>query len=63
MFVLNNIFKRNIRLHPAEPMLLSSKRQAERILNDAGFELTDFYFGIRDLYTQTVVVGTPRPSP
>ncbi len=59
-FVLNNIFKRNIRLHPAEPMLLSSKRQAERILNDAGFEMTDFYFGMRDLYTQAVVVGAPR---
>jgi dolichol-phosphate mannosyltransferase len=45
------------RLHPPEVSLLGSRREAEAILCDAGFALVDYYFGVRELFVQCVVVG------
>ena len=56
-FVLNEILKKNIRLHPDEPSLIKSQAQAKQILEEAGFEMVEYYFGIRDMFTYAVVVG------
>lgn len=56
-FVLNNILKRNIRLHPEEISLAKSKKHVKEILNTAGFKLTEFYFGPADLFTHYVIVA------
>lgn len=56
-FVLNNILKKNIRLHPDEPSLIRSRAEAKRFLEAAGFTMVEYYFGIRDLFTYSVVVG------
>lgn len=62
-FILNDILKRKIKLHPDEISLIESKRQVENVLKDAGFNVTRFYFGPRDLFTYCVIVAkksTPK---
>jgi len=56
-FILNNILKRNIRLHPDEISLIESKKQVSEVLKAGGFKLTRFYFGPIGLFTYCVVVG------
>ena len=56
-FVLNNILKRNIRLHPEEVSLIGSKKSIEEILKITGFKLLKFYFGPKDLFTHCVIVA------
>lgn len=56
-FILNDILRRKIRLHPDEVSLIESKRQVENVLKDAGFKVTKFYFGPRDLFTYCVIVA------
>ena len=59
-FIMNEIFRKNIKLHPDEVSRLKSKEQAEFILKGAGFELIEYYFGIRDLFTQAVIIAEKR---
>ena len=56
-FILNDILKRNIRLHPEEISLIQSRKQVESFLRDNGFKLTSYYFGPKDFFTQCVVVA------
>lgn len=56
-FILNDILRRKIKLHPDELSLIDSKRQVENVLKDGGFKMTKFYFGPRDLFTYCVVVA------
>lgn len=56
-FVLNNILKRNIKLHPEEPNRVRSKKQIEYYLGLAKFKLVELYFGPRDFFTHAVVVA------
>jgi SAM-dependent methyltransferase len=51
---------RPLRLHPAEISLLESRDQAQEIVERAGFSLVEYYFGMRDLLVQAVVVGCKR---
>ncbi len=56
-YILNDLLKKNIKLHPDEPSLLKSRKQAEYFLRSSRFELTEYYFGIKDLFTQAIIVG------
>lgn len=56
-FILNNLLGRKIRLHPDEVSLIESKKQVENLLKENGFRLTDFYFGLKDLFTYCVVIA------
>ena len=61
--ILNLIRKQNgtqVRLHPPEISLLESREQAREVVHQAGFNLVEYYFGIRDLLVQAVVVGCKR---
>ena len=49
-----------VRLHPAEISLLESREQAREVVERAGFNLVEYYFGMRDLLVQAVVVGCKR---
>ena len=49
-----------VQLHPPEISLLQSRDQARQLVERAGFNLVDYYFGIRDLLVQAVVVGSKR---
>ena len=59
-----NFFRRQdgpqVRLHPPEISLLESRDQAREVVEQAGFNLIEYYFGLRDLLVQAVVVGCKR---
>ncbi|MBS1227016.1 MAG: glycosyl transferase family 2 [Proteobacteria bacterium] len=56
-FILNKVFKKNVQLHPAEITHIASRKQAEAILNNSGFSMKDYSFGIGDLFTHAIIVG------
>lgn len=58
-WLLNRVLKSQVRLHPAEVSLFS-RRAIEPTLNEAGFEISEHYFGIRDLFVQVVLVLQKR---
>lgn len=49
-----------VRFHPAEISLLESREQAREVVECAGFNLVEYYFGMRDLFVQAVVVGSKQ---
>jgi ubiquinone/menaquinone biosynthesis C-methylase UbiE len=56
-FVLNNVLRRNIRLHPEEISLAKSRNHIENILTESGFTLIQYYFGPIDLFTHCIIVA------
>lgn len=56
-YLLNDVFKKNIRLHPEEITHITSKEHATKLLRNGGFELENYSFGIGDLYTHAILVG------
>lgn len=50
----------NLKLHPDEITHVRSRRQVQQYLDSAGFRLLQFYFGVRDLFTYTVIVAEKR---
>ena len=52
--------KAQVQLHPPEISLLQSRDQAREVIERAGFNLIDYYFGLSDLLVQAVVVGCKR---
>jgi hypothetical protein len=49
-----------LRLHSPEISLLESRDQARNVVEQAGFNLVEYSFGIRDLLVQAVVVGCKK---
>lgn len=60
-WLLNRVMRKDVRLHPAEISLLRSRRAVEPVLRQAGFNLVEYYFGVRDLFVQAVLVLEKRP--
>jgi ubiquinone/menaquinone biosynthesis C-methylase UbiE len=56
-YIMNNLLKKNIKLHPDEPSLLKSRKQALKVLKSSEFELLEYHYGIKDLFTQANIVG------
>ena len=56
-FCLRWIFRSRTQLHPPEVSLLTGKRGAREILEEAGFECAGYQYGFRDGFIQAVVVG------
>ena len=61
-FVLNKILRRNVQLHPPEPSKARSRRQIQKLLDESGFDLKSFSFGIRDAFTYAVIIAVKRPQ-
>lgn len=59
-FILNRIFRLHVKLHPDEITRVRSREHAVRTFEDAGFELIEYYFGVRDLFTQVAVVASKK---
>ena len=56
-FILNDVLKRSVQLHPAEITRIQSRRHVKAICESAGgLEMLDYYFGPKDLFTQAVIV-------
>lgn len=56
-FILNNILRKKIRLHPEEITKVKSRKQIKKLLLESGFELNKFSFGPRDLFTYVIIVA------
>lgn len=54
-FILNNILRRNIRLHPDEITRLKSYSHAKFLCDKANFKIIDYYFGPKDFFTYAVL--------
>jgi SAM-dependent methyltransferase len=59
-WVMNDVLKKDVHLHPPEVSLVRSKREAAELLEDCGFDLVSYTFGARDMYVQAVVVANVR---
>ena len=51
------VSRREPKFHPDEISLLGARDEAEALLLDAGFALREYYFGVRDLFVQVVIVA------
>jgi SAM-dependent methyltransferase len=56
-YVLNDLLRRRVRLHPPEVSLLASRSHAEDLLRRAGLEPVGYSFGPLDGFVQAIVVG------
>jgi len=56
-FILNNVFKRNVKLHPDEITRVKSKQHIKQTIENAGFKFVEYYFGAKDFFTQIVIVA------
>lgn len=59
-FVLNRILKKDIALHPPEITPVRSRKQLRHYLENSGFTLDEYYFGIRDFFTYVIAIGRKR---
>ncbi len=57
-YILNNILKKGIDLHPKEISRVKSRKQVEDIFCRANFSVIEYYFGLRDALTYSVIVLT-----
>lgn len=54
-FILNNILRRNVKLHPDEITRIRSYKHVKSICGKAGFKIIDYYFGPKDFFTHVVL--------
>ena len=54
------LFKLKLELHPEEITHVVSRKQIIKILEKSSFNLIYYYFGFRDLFTQSVVVAQKK---
>jgi dolichol-phosphate mannosyltransferase len=59
-FIINDVFRKNIKFHPDEITRIKSKDQARMILLKSGFEMEKYYFGIKDIFTQAIIIGKKK---
>lgn len=61
-FILNRVLKADVKLHPAEISRVQSRKQIATVFKKASFEVVEYYFGMRDAFTYSVIVAT-KSSP
>jgi dolichol-phosphate mannosyltransferase len=59
-WLFKQALRRDIVFHPAEPSLLRSRKEVRAFLEKGGFQLSEFYFGMRDALTYAVVVADKK---
>lgn len=61
-FILNDVLKKGVKLHPDEITKLQSKKHAAGILEKGGFSLVEYRFGPGDFFTYAIVVAKKSGS-
>jgi len=61
-FVLNDVLKKGVSLHPPEPSRIGSRAEAQQTFSDAGLDLVRYDFGARDLFVQAIAIGQRRAA-
>lgn len=59
-FLLNDVLKKDVALHPAEIARVKSKKQVKEIFKKANLSVIEYYFGLRDMFTYSVIVIVKR---
>jgi dolichol-phosphate mannosyltransferase len=59
-YLLNNILKKNVKLHPDEISRIKSKKHAIEIIRSNGFTFDGYYFNLKDFFTYSVIVGVKK---
>lgn len=62
-FFLNTLMKRGVQFHPDEITLLKSRQHAAAMFEKAGFNVHKYYFGSKDLFTQSMIVVSKASVP
>src|SRR3989338_5188153 len=60
-FMINRIFRMDIKLHPDEITRIKSYSHMKFFSEKTNLKITDYYFGLRDLFTYVVVTLKKRP--
>lgn len=60
---LSFLGKKDAKFHPDEITRVRSRAHVRGLLESSGFIMTDYYFGLRDMYTQAMIVGTKGQTP
>ncbi len=55
-YLLNDVLKKNVQLHPPEISRPRNKEHARQIYEQGGLKMVDYYFGIMDVFTYAVIV-------
>jgi len=56
-YLLNDCLRSKVKLHPDEITRIKSRDHMVGIFEQAGFGVKEYYFGIKDLWTQSVMVA------
>ena len=56
-FILNDLLKKNIQLHPDEITRIQSKSHVTGLLEKCGFTLKQYSFGLEDFFTYVIVIA------
>ncbi len=60
-WILENIFgRKNVKFHPDEITRVQSKRHVCQIFEETGFRVVQYYFGLRDFFTYSVIAVEKR---
>ena len=61
VFICRNILNiKNVEFHPAEVSRLRSENEAKKIFNNFGFRVIECSYGLRDLFTNIVIVARKK---
>ncbi|MBI3550100.1 MAG: class I SAM-dependent methyltransferase [Elusimicrobia bacterium] len=61
-FIANDLLRRNLKLSPDEITNIRSREHARSLLERAGFQMMEYYFGWRDMFVQVVLVAGKKPA-
>lgn len=56
-FLVNDVLRKELELHPPEPSRLRDRAEVEELFLSAGLSLARYEFGPRDLFVQAIAVG------
>jgi dolichol-phosphate mannosyltransferase len=62
-WTLENVFKKeNVKLHPDEITRVQSRKHVLNIFESSGFKVLEYYFGLRDFFTYSIII-LEKPTP
>ncbi len=56
-YLLNDVLRLKVKLHPDEITRIKSREHMVGIFEQAGFKVKEYYFGIKDLWTHSIMVA------
>ena len=57
-YLLNDVLHMKVKLHPDEITRIKSRDHMAGIFEKSGFKIIEYYFGMKDMWTQCVLVAS-----